>query len=149
MNFSWFWVGLAQGTDDSIYLCIDVSCIQEAEKCSSHAKLSIGDCSSYQATVKMEETIPTRKQFPSSDSVPSPEDDLKSSRSTHPNCPASLNSNVGKAIGIKSYLLCNKVRVYTEFPDYAFPKGITILPIAEDKWVAVSLEFPNEASNCS
>ncbi|KAF3439514.1 hypothetical protein FNV43_RR17792 [Rhamnella rubrinervis] len=120
---------------------------KEAEKCSSHAKLSIGDCSLIPGIAKMDETITTRKQFRCSDSMSSPEEVLKSPRSTHPNRPASSDSNVGKANGTKSYLLCNKVRVYTEFPDYAFPKGITILPIAEDKWVAVSLEFPNEAIN--
>ncbi|RVW28414.1 Double-stranded RNA-binding protein 4 [Vitis vinifera] len=43
-----------------------------------------------------------------------------------------------------SHLLCGRVRVYPCFPDVSFPKGITVLPIREDKWVAVSLEFPNE-----
>ena len=46
-----------------------------------------------------------------------------------------------------SYLLCGRVRVYPCFPDVSFPKGITVLPIREDKWVAVSLEFPNEKGN--
>ncbi|XP_057955695.1 double-stranded RNA-binding protein 1-like isoform X2 [Malania oleifera] len=54
------------------------------------------------------------------------------------------DSNTGKTTGIKSYLLCNKVRVYTCLPDIAFPEGITVLPISDDKWVAVNLEFPNE-----
>ncbi|EXB73284.1 Double-stranded RNA-binding protein 1 [Morus notabilis] len=43
-----------------------------------------------------------------------------------------------------SYLLCNKVRVYQEFPNHAFPKGITVMPIGNHNWVAISLEFPNE-----
>ncbi|KAK9221317.1 hypothetical protein WN944_009743 [Citrus x changshan-huyou] len=52
-----------------------------------------------------------------------------------------------RATGTSSYLLCNRVRVYTRIPDIAFPKGITLMPISEDKWVAVSLEFPNEEGN--
>ncbi|PNY01877.1 double-stranded RNA-binding protein 1-like [Trifolium pratense] len=43
-----------------------------------------------------------------------------------------------------SYQLSDRLKVYTSYPDIVFPKGITVLPIAEDKWVAVSLEFPNE-----
>ncbi|XP_038707168.1 double-stranded RNA-binding protein 1-like [Tripterygium wilfordii] len=53
-------------------------------------------------------------------------------------------SNVNKTKETKPYLLNNRVRVYPYFPDTAFPEGITVLPIGEDKWVAVSLEFPNE-----
>ena len=49
--------------------------------------------------------------------------------------------------GASSYLLCNKVRVYRKFPSHALPEGITVLPISDDKWVAVSLDFPNEESN--
>ncbi|GAB4824563.1 hypothetical protein Ancab_007437 [Ancistrocladus abbreviatus] len=45
---------------------------------------------------------------------------------------------------MKSWLLCNRVRVYSFIPDIAFPKGITVVPISEDKWAAVSLDFPNE-----
>ncbi|ESR59660.1 hypothetical protein CICLE_v10018273mg [Citrus x clementina] len=52
-----------------------------------------------------------------------------------------------RATVTSSYLLCNRVRVYTRIPDIAFPKGITLMPISEDKWVAVSLEFPNEEGN--
>lgn len=46
-----------------------------------------------------------------------------------------------------SYLLCNRVRVYSCIPDIAFAKGITVMPISDNKWVAVSLEFPNEGAN--
>ena len=46
-----------------------------------------------------------------------------------------------------SYLLCGRVRVYPFFPDVSFPKGITVLPVSEDKWVAISLEFPHEIGN--
>ncbi|XVF19555.1 hypothetical protein REPUB_Repub11eG0121600 [Reevesia pubescens] len=54
------------------------------------------------------------------------------------------DSSMGKETGLRSYLLNNRFRVYPSFPDIAFPEGITVLPISEDKWVAVSLEFPNE-----
>ena len=40
----------------------------------------------------------------------------------------------------ESYLLCNKVRVYTSMPDVVLPKGSVVLPIAEGKWTIVSLE---------
>lgn len=57
-----------------------------------------------------------------------------------------LKSKTGdKTTGVTpSYLLCNKVRVYQEFPNHAFPKGITVMPIGNHNWVAISLEFPNE-----
>lgn len=49
---------------------------------------------------------------------------------------------------VGSYLLCNKVRVYPYLPDIlSMPKGVTILPISENKWVAVSLEFPDEEAD--
>ncbi|KAB2021266.1 hypothetical protein ERO13_D07G118900v2 [Gossypium hirsutum] len=54
------------------------------------------------------------------------------------------HSNMEKDTGFTSYLLNNRFRVYRRFPDIAFSQGITVLPISEDKWVAVSLEFPNE-----
>ncbi|KAF1885185.1 hypothetical protein Lal_00029074 [Lupinus albus] len=45
-----------------------------------------------------------------------------------------------------SYLLCNRFKVYTCFSNIteAFSEGITVMPIADNNWVAVSLEFPNE-----
>ncbi|KAJ7960381.1 Double-stranded RNA-binding protein [Quillaja saponaria] len=45
-----------------------------------------------------------------------------------------------------SYLLCGRFRVYTCFPDDAFPEGTTVVPVSENRWMAVSLRFPNE--NC-
>lgn len=51
--------------------------------------------------------------------------------------------NLKKSNGTESYLLCNRFRVYTSIPDLDFPKGTVLLPIAEDQWVAVSLELPN------
>ncbi|XP_062015499.1 double-stranded RNA-binding protein 1-like [Rosa rugosa] len=80
-----------------------------------------------------------------------------SSTKEYPSSPAFMHTdlsaisiadkNEGKLTGLKSYLLCNRFRVYTHFPDIAFPKCITALPISDDKWVAVRLEFPNEESN--
>lgn len=45
---------------------------------------------------------------------------------------------------IKGYLLSNRVRVFTCFPNVALPKGTVVLPISEDKWAVVALDFPNE-----
>ncbi|TYI73463.1 hypothetical protein E1A91_D07G130400v1 [Gossypium mustelinum] len=59
-------------------------------------------------------------------------------------CLSISHSNMEKDTGFTSYLLNNRFRVYRRFPDIAFSQGITVLPISEDKWVAVSLEFPNE-----
>ncbi|KAF7831603.1 double-stranded RNA-binding protein 1-like [Senna tora] len=53
-------------------------------------------------------------------------------------------SNKAMTAETNSYLLCNRFRVYTSFPDISFPEGTTVLPIRENRWVAVSLEFPNE-----
>ncbi|XP_050208046.1 uncharacterized protein LOC126657412 isoform X2 [Mercurialis annua] len=54
-----------------------------------------------------------------------------------------LNSskNMGKS---ESYLHNQRVRVYTSYPNIAFPKGIIVLPVTDNRWVAVNLEFPNE-----
>lgn len=49
--------------------------------------------------------------------------------------------------GINSYLLCGRIRVYSCIRDLQLQKGVTIMPISEGKWVAVSLEFPDEKSN--
>ena len=46
-----------------------------------------------------------------------------------------------------SYFLHGKIKVHLFFPDVSFPKGITMLAIGEDKWVAMSLEFQNEKGN--
>ncbi|XP_074354515.1 double-stranded RNA-binding protein 1-like isoform X2 [Apium graveolens] len=51
--------------------------------------------------------------------------------------------NMKKFNRAESYFLCNRFRVYTSIPDIDFPKGTVLLPIAEDQWVAVSLELPN------
>ncbi|XP_043698180.1 double-stranded RNA-binding protein 1-like [Telopea speciosissima] len=84
-------------------------------------------------------------------SVPSSPDDEPSSPSI-----ASDFSNLAVDSAIKvptakepsepSSLLCNRVRIYPRMPNMVFPKDITILPISDDKWVAVSLEFPDLAA---
>ncbi|KAI5577757.1 hypothetical protein BDE02_09G135700 [Populus trichocarpa] len=58
--------------------------------------------------------------------------------------PTISDSNVRKATRQRSYLLCNRVRVYPCYPDIALPNGITVMPISDNQWVAVSLEFPME-----
>lgn len=124
-----------------------------AEKLRAHVKLTSNeDCNTFSATMKKEEkeTINAGKQFSFPNSKPSPQELLMSPRSTHPNLFRILDTSyVWNTTRTRNYLLCNRVRVYTEFPDFTFPKGITVLPIAEDKWVAISLEFPNEESNWS
>ncbi|KAF7152690.1 hypothetical protein RHSIM_Rhsim01G0197600 [Rhododendron simsii] len=80
---------------------------------------------------KMEETIGSGKSPSSFESPP------KSSTL------ATTDSKREKNAEVKSYLLGNKVRVYTCIPEITFPKGIVLLPIDDCKWVAVSLEFPN------
>lgn len=57
------------------------------------------------------------------------------------------DTNGWKGGGLKSYLLCHRVRVYNQFPDISFPNHVTVLPVSDDKWVPFILEFPNEASN--
>nr|XP_033508003.1 double-stranded RNA-binding protein 4-like [Nicotiana tomentosiformis] len=63
---------------------------------------------------------------------------------THSSTVSNANSSAGKTAETKSYLLCNRVRVYKSIPDEVFPKGTVALPIGEDKWVVVNLEFPSE-----
>lgn len=46
---------------------------------------------------------------------------------------------------VSSYLLSNRIRVYSYVPEIAnLPKGVTVLQVCENKWVAMSLDFPNE-----
>jgi len=54
------------------------------------------------------------------------------------------DSNMTMTSNTSSYLLCDRFKVYTSFPDIVFPDDITVLPIDNDKWVAASLEFPND-----
>ncbi|XP_019255236.1 PREDICTED: uncharacterized protein LOC109233835 [Nicotiana attenuata] len=62
---------------------------------------------------------------------------------THSSTVSNANSSARKTAETKSYLLCNRVTVYKSIPDEV-PKGTIVLPIGEDKWVVVNLEFPNE-----
>ncbi|KAI3969314.1 hypothetical protein MKW92_025553 [Papaver armeniacum] len=45
---------------------------------------------------------------------------------------------------MRSSLLCNRVRVYPRKPDMVFPEGVTVMPISDDQWVAVSLDIPSQ-----
>ncbi|KAK2997335.1 hypothetical protein RJ639_025272 [Escallonia herrerae] len=49
----------------------------------------------------------------------------------------SVLSIADSTMGIKSYLLCNRVRVYTSIPDMDLPKGTVVLPISDDNFAAV------------
>ncbi|CAK7329246.1 unnamed protein product [Dovyalis caffra] len=83
----------------------------------------------------------------SSEYVPtsSPEGPSSSTWTHNSSCaPTISDSNVRKATRPRSYLLCNRIRVYPCYPDIAFPKGVTVMPISDSQWVAVSLEFPME-----
>ncbi|XP_020552630.1 double-stranded RNA-binding protein 4-like [Sesamum indicum] len=42
------------------------------------------------------------------------------------------------------YLLCNRVKILTCIPNTALPKGTVVLPVSENRWTLVSLEFPRE-----
>lgn len=54
------------------------------------------------------------------------------------------NTSARRTAETKSYLLSNRFRIYTSIPDEVLPEGTIVLPIAEDKWTVVSLEFLNE-----
>ncbi|KAJ4850263.1 hypothetical protein Tsubulata_044584 [Turnera subulata] len=71
-----------------------------------------------------------------------------SSSLRHPNSSTlSISEPNVKDNGTKTYLLCNRFRVYSCYPDISFPKGITLLPVSEERWMAVSLEFPAEKNH--
>ncbi|KAK4492306.1 hypothetical protein RD792_003109 [Penstemon davidsonii] len=54
------------------------------------------------------------------------------------------NSSMTRTTVMKCYLLCNRVKVFTYIPDIVMPKGTIVLPISENRWAMVSLEFPDE-----
>lgn len=130
-------------------LYILCSCIYETgtlHDLSANANLEAEVSDSFHAVPEMDNMKETGNPSSSSESMlPSTEESPSSPAFIQPNLPAV--TNVGKGTGVRSYLLCNRVRVYTEFPDIAFPNHITVLPVSDDKWVAFSLEFPNEESN--
>jgi hypothetical protein len=98
------------------------------------------DSSSAPAELQKEEEIENNEKSFSS----SKQGQLMASPNTLTQAKVSALPILGPKMGTRSYLLCNRVRVYSSFPDIVFPKGIIVLPISENKWVAVSLEFPNE-----
>ncbi|KAK4441362.1 Double-stranded RNA-binding protein 4 [Sesamum alatum] len=57
-----------------------------------------------------------------------------------PQSPSDFTSSTADS----SYLLCNRVKVFTCIPNTALPKGTVVLPISENTWTMVSLEFPRE-----
>ncbi|XP_020421298.1 double-stranded RNA-binding protein 1-like [Prunus persica] len=113
---------------------------------SANANLEAEVCDSFQAVLEMDNIKETGNPSSCSELMfPSTEESPSSPAFIQPNLPAV--TNVGIGTGVRSYLLCNRVRVYTQFPDIAFPNRITVLPVSDDKWVAFRLEFPNEESN--
>ncbi|KAM4083949.1 hypothetical protein ACB094_08G095700 [Castanea mollissima] len=120
------------------------------ETLSSAAKFCTKDSSSSPAVLQLDQNTENGNSFSCPDSVPSSpkQGQLSSPNLAHPNFSALSNSDSNmKNVGTMSYLLCNRVRVYPSLPDIEFPKGITVLQIGDNKWVAVSLEFPNEEGN--
>ncbi|PHT59311.1 Double-stranded RNA-binding protein 1 [Capsicum baccatum] len=57
---------------------------------------------------------------------------------------SNVNPRAKTTAETKSYLLSNRFRVYNSIPDEVLPPGTIVLPIAEEKWAVVSLEFLNE-----
>ncbi|XP_057782108.1 double-stranded RNA-binding protein 1-like isoform X1 [Salvia miltiorrhiza] len=57
--------------------------------------------------------------------------------------PQQKHESIGESEMKSSYLLCNRVRVFTCMPNVALPEGTLVLPISEDRWAMVALEFPN------
>lgn len=110
-------------------------------------RVDTGRTTSYPAELQRDKNKENVHSFSCGGAEPaSPKQSRCSPELAHPK-PAALisipDSNMGKNPGTKSYLLCNRVRVYSSYPDVAFPSGITVLPISDNKWVAVSLEFPS------
>ncbi|CAK9184642.1 unnamed protein product [Ilex paraguariensis] len=122
--------------------------VVSAENVSSNVNFSSQESISSLSSQDINEITEKRNSNSSLDSLPfSPKEGQSSSATMTPPGLSGLSiadSNMETTTEGKSYLLCNKVRVYTCIPDLAFPKGTVLLPIAEDRWVPVSLEFPNE-----
>lgn len=57
---------------------------------------------------------------------------------------SNADSSARRTAETESYLLSNRIRVYKSIPDGVLPTGTTVLPIAEDKWSVVRLEFLTE-----
>lgn len=60
-------------------------------------------------------------------------------------CLPDFESNKTKTSKTSTYMLCNDgFKVYTSFPNIVFSEEITLLPIGDNKWLAVNLVFPND-----
>ncbi|XP_054797677.1 double-stranded RNA-binding protein 1-like [Prosopis cineraria] len=98
-----------------------------------------------------EDMMKSIKSLPSSESVhESPEKECPSSPESSQLDLSALSIpelNNAKTPETSSYLIHDRIRVYTSFPDLSLPEGITLLPIRENRWIAVSLEFPDEKDN--
>lgn len=120
--------------------------VQGSDDASDNINLKAGDCNAPDAILlemgKMNKTGKysscSEPILPSTEESPSPPAFVQNDLSAV----TISDKNEVKSRGLKSYLLCNRFRVYTQFPDIAFPNCITVLPISDDKWVAVRLEFP-------
>lgn len=122
--------------------------VQGSDDVSDNINLKAADCNAPDAILlemdKMNKTGTCSEPIlPSTEESPSPPAFVQNNLSAV----TISDKNEVKSRGLKSYLLCNRFRVYTQFPDIAFPNCITVLPISVDKWVAVRLEFPNKESN--
>ncbi|XP_017238811.1 double-stranded RNA-binding protein 1 isoform X2 [Daucus carota subsp. sativus] len=129
-------------------------CIQEKDDYEDCPTESLPDYSKYslQKFIESPASADMDNTTGNSDSHFSPESIRLSSTGGQPSSiitPPDLSSltirspTLKKSDETESYLLCNRYRVYTRIPDIDFPKGTILLPIAEDQWVAVSIELPN------
>ncbi|KAL2536000.1 double-stranded RNA-binding protein 1-like [Forsythia ovata] len=57
---------------------------------------------------------------------------------------SAADSHAKRTAEMRSYLLGDRVKVYTYIPDIVLPTDTVVLPIGQDKWVMVRLEFPNK-----
>ncbi|KAI3756666.1 hypothetical protein L1987_56488 [Smallanthus sonchifolius] len=58
---------------------------------------------------------------------------------TEPNSIESIITEPNPIKSMDTYLLCNKIRVYTGIPDKMLTRGNVVLPIGDSKWTIVSL----------
>ncbi|KAK7844734.1 double-stranded rna-binding protein 4 [Quercus suber] len=97
------------------------------ETLSSAAKFCTKDSSSSPAVLQLDQNTENGNSFSCPDSVPSSpkQGQLSSPNLAHPNFSALSNSDSNmKNVGTMSYLLCNRVRVYTSLPDIEFPRAL-------------------------
>ncbi|EOY33183.1 Ribonuclease 3, putative [Theobroma cacao] len=135
---------VADGPLTSMYSSDLATAVENEEHAEEMPEVKAGDNVFSNATTSSDNLSSCSKSVPVS-----AKESLLSTTSMHLDISALSisDSNMKKGPGSSSYLLNNRFRVYRCFPDIAFPKGITVLPISEDSWVAVSLEFPNEKDN--